>query len=630
MGTRDGWLPPSKWSRVTGQVSGTGPRVAAIANTKVNRIMRGLGPFLKDAWRLALPYFRSEERWSARGLLAAVIALNLASVGLSVLLNFWRADFYNALQAKDWDAFIELVLVYHRSAKGFTFGFTVLAFTHIAVAIYEIYLNQWLQIRWRHWLTTRFLDEWLADRAYYRISLTADRAGIGTDNPDQRIAEDLRDFAQSTLTLGLGLMTSVVSLFSFLTILWTLSGAIELWGVRIPGYLFWLSVLYAIIGTVFTHLVGRPLATIMFRQQRVEADFRFALVRLRENVEGIALYHGEAEENRTLLHRFASVVGNWRAIMTRTKLLNMVVVGQGQASAIFPLIIIAPRYFAGQVQLGQMLQTVAAFAQVLASLSWVVNAYSSLAQWRAIVERLATFHRAIVTAREAAQSGITVDQGTDDAMHLENLTIALPNDTVLLRDEALTLRRGTSTVISGPSGSGKSTLFRAMAGIWPFGRGQVRRPTGSCLFLPQRAYVPLGSLRHIVCYPDPPELHSRHDIQQALVDAGLPELADHLDDDENWAQRLSGGEQERLALARALLTKPDWLFLDEATASLDPAAEVHLYRTLKEHLPGTTVVSIAHRPSVATFHARHLVFEREPDHVGRLVPFAVAAGAGGS
>jgi vitamin B12/bleomycin/antimicrobial peptide transport system ATP-binding/permease protein len=587
--------------------------------------MRGLGPFLKDAWRLALPYFRSEERWSACGLLAAIIALNLTSVGVTVLLNFWRADFYNALQAKDWTAFIELQLVYHRSANGFTFGFTVLAFTHIAVAIYEIYLNQWLQIRWRRWMTAGFLDQWLADRAYYRISLTADRAGIGTDNPDQRIAEDLRDFAESTLGLGLGLLRSVVSLFSFLTILWTLSGAIELFGIHIPGYLFWLSVIYAVVGTVFTHLVGRPLAAIMFRQQRVEADFRYALVRLRENMEGVALYHGEAEESATLLHRFAAVVGNWRAIMTRTKLLNMVVVGQGQASAIFPLIIIAPRYFAGAVQLGQMLQTVSAFGHVLDSLSWVVNAYSSLAQWRAIVERLATFQRAIVTAREAAQSGIAVVQGTDDAMHLEDLTIALPNDSVLLQDTSLTLQRGNATVISGPSGSGKSTLFRAMAGIWPFGRGEVRRPSGSSLFLPQRPYMPLGSLRHIVCYPDPPDRHTREAISQALVDAGMPQLVDHLDADEPWAQRLSGGEQQRIALARALLIKPDWLFMDEATASLDPAAEAELFRVLKERLPGTTIVSIAHRESVAALHEQHLVLEREQGHIGRLVPQVVGA-----
>ena len=590
--------------------------------------MRGLGPFLKDAWRLAIPYFRSEERWSARGLLASIIALNLASVGLSVLFNFWRADFYNALQAKDWDTFVQLILIYHRTATGFTFGFTVLAFTHIGVAIYQIYLNQWLQIRWRRWLTAGFLEQWLADRAYYRISLTTDRAGIGTDNPDQRIAEDLRDFTEATLTLSLGLMRSVVSLFSFLTILWALSGAIELFGIRIPGYLFWVAVVYAAVGTVFTHLVGRPLAAIMFRQQRVEADFRYALVRLRENMEGIALYHGEAEENHTLLHRFTAVVGNWRAIMTRTKLLNMVVVGQGQASAIFPILMIAPGYFAGRVQLGQMLQTVGAFEQVLSSLSWVVNAYSSLAQWRAIVERLATFQRAIVAAREAATQGIAVDTSADNTLRLEHLTVALPNETALLQDTALTLLPGTATVIAGPSGSGKSTLFRAIAGIWPFGRGQVHQPSGRCLFLPQRPYIPLGSLRHIVCYPTPPGAHTHEEIGQALRDAGLPQLVDHLDADEPWAQRLSGGEQQRLALARALLAKPDWLFLDAATASLEPEAEAQLYRTLKERLPHTTIVSIAHQPSVAAFHDRHLVLERELGHVGRLVPLAVAGAAG--
>jgi putative ATP-binding cassette transporter len=588
--------------------------------------MRGLGPFLKDAWHLSLPYFRSEERWSARGLLAAIIALNLTTVGLSVLFNFWRADFYNSLQVKDWDTFIQLLLIYHKTATGFTFGFTVLAFTHITVAIYSVYLNQWLQIRWRRWLTAGYLDQWLSDRAYYRISLTTDRAGIGTDNPDQRITEDLRDFVDFTLTLALGLLRNVVSLFSFLTILWGLSGPIDLFGIQIPGYLFWLALVYAIVGTVFTHLIGRPLAAIMFRQQRVEADFRYALVRLRENMEGIALYHGEAEENATLLHRFAAVVGNWRAIMTRTKLLNMIVVGQGQAAAIFPIILIAPRYFAGKVQLGQMFQTVEAFGQVLDSLSWVVNAYSNLAQWRSIVERLSTFQNAIVTARAAAKVGIEVDESADSALHLKGLTLNLPNETPLLIDAALTLPAGMSTVISGPSGSGKSTLFRAIAGIWPFGHGEVQRPSGTSLFLPQQPYLPLGSLRHIICYPDAPEKHTREAISQALRDAGLPLLVDHLDTDEPWAQRLSGGEQQRVALARALLLKPDWLYLDEATASLDPESETHLYETIKARLPHTTIVSIAHRPSVAVFHDQHLVLAREPGRVGHLAPLAVAVG----
>jgi putative ATP-binding cassette transporter len=368
----------------------------------------------------------------------------------------------------------------------------------------------------------------------------------------------------------------------------------------------------------------------MFRQQRVEADFRYALVRLRENMEGIALHHGEPEENHTLLHRFASVVGNWRAIMTRTKLLNMVTVGQGQAAAIFPIIMIAPGYFAGRVQLGQMLQTVSAFEQVLDSLSWVVNAYSSLAQWRAIVERLATFQRAIVAARAAAPHGIAVDTAGETALRLDDLTITLPNEQPLLQDTSLMLPAGTATVISGPSGSGKSTLFRAIAGIWPFGHGRVHQPSGRCLFLPQRPYLPLGSLRHVVCYPDPPDMHTHEQIAQALRDAGLPQLVDRLNADEPWAQRLSGGEQQRVALARALLVKPDWLFLDEATASLDPEAEVQLYRVLKERLPGTTIVSIAHQPSVAAFHDQHLVLEREQGHVGRLMPLAIGAAAGGS
>jgi len=371
--------------------------------------------------------------------------------------------------------------------------------------------------------------------------------------------------------------------------------------------------------------VGRKLVPLRFRQQRVEADFRYALVRLRENMEGVALYNGEAEEKAGLGHRFTQVVGNWWAIMQRTKLLNALINGYNQVANVFPLVVAAPRYFFGTLQLGGLMQTADAFGQVQGSMSWFLSSYAVLAQWRAIVERLTTFHRAIVLARAAAGEGLTTTAGPTDAIALHDVTIELPNGAKLLENAELLFARGTSVVVSGSSGSGKSTLFRVIAGIWPFGRGQVERPVERVLFLPQRAYIPLGSLRHVVCYPSPTTAHGKEEISQALVDAGLPELADHLDDDENWPQRLSGGEQQRLAFARALLTKPDWLFLDEATASLDPEAEAHLYRMLKEHLPGTTIVSIAHRASVAAFHDRHLVFEREPDHVGRLVPFNVGA-----
>ncbi|HET6234762.1 MAG TPA: ABC transporter ATP-binding protein/permease [Acetobacteraceae bacterium] len=587
--------------------------------------MRGLGPFLRDAWRLARPYFHSEEKWSAWGLLLVVIALNLLIVGMGVVFSFWNRVMFNTLQTKDWDAFVHLLFLYRRTEFGFMPGFCEFAALYVLVGVYRVYLTQWLEIRWRGWMTTRFLDEWLADRAYYRISLTTDRAAIGTDNPDQRIAEDLRDFVSNTLSLGLDLLSNVVSLFSYLGILWGLSGALTVFGISVPGYMVWVALIYAFIGTWLTHLVGRALVPLRFRQQRFEADFRYALVRLRENMEGVALYNGELEEKANLGERFASVISNWWSIMRRTKLLNSLVVGYTQVAIIFPLVVAAPRYFSGALELGGLMQTADAFGQVQGAMSWFINSYDSLAQWRAIVERLTTFHRAIVLARAAAGQGLTTIAGPADAIALRDVSIELPDGTSLLQDASLTFNRDTSVVVSGPSGSGKSTLFRAIAGIWPFGHGQVQRPAERVLFLPQRAYIPLGTLRHVICYPSPPGTHTPEEIGQVLEDAGLPQLIDQLDADEAWAQRLSGGEQQRIALARALLAKPDWLFLDEATASLDPEAEAHLYRILKERLPGTTIVSIAHRPSVAAFHAKHLVLEREQGHPGRLVPFDLSA-----
>lgn len=582
--------------------------------------MEGLGQFLKDAWRLSKPYFaHSEERWSARFLLLAVITLNLITVGLTVLFNFWRAEFYNALENKDWDSFINLLLFYQWNDKGLTFGFAPLAFLAIGIAIYEVYLNQWLQIRWRRWMTTVYLNEWLSDRAYYRIAMTPDRGLIGTDNPDQRIAEDIRDFCDATLTLTLGLLSRIVSLVSFLTILWGLSGAITLFGINIPGYLFWVSLIYAIAGTIATHFVGRPLAALSFRQQRVEADFRYALVRLRENAEGVALLRGEPVEQATLLNRFGALIGNWHAIMTRTKLLNLVTVGYSQAGMIFPIILIAPRYFAGKVTLGQMFQTVDAFGRVQDALSWVVDSYKSLAVWRAVVERLATFERSIAAARAASHEGFIKTESDDGAVHLRGVDMLLPNGTMLLAGADLDLTRGHSVIISGASGSGKSTLFRVISGIWPFGKGQIATPPNS-FFLPQRPYIPLGTLKHVVAYPHPPDHYPDAAVTQALRDAGLPALVDLLDRDEQWPTRLSGGEQQRIALARALLAKPDWIFLDEATASLDPEGEAALYRVLTERLPDATLVSIAHRPSVAAFHDTHLVFQRQGADPARLVP----------
>ena len=582
--------------------------------------MRGIGPFLKDAWRLARPYFMtSEERWSARGLLLAIIAMNLTLVGLSVIFSFWRREFYNTLQDKDLAAFLELIFLYRNTPSGLIPGFCELAAVHIVLGVYTVYINQLLQIRWRRWLTREFLTEWLSDRAYYNISLTSDRAAVGTDNPDQRIAEDIRDFADSSLTLGLGFLSNIVSLASFVVILWGLSGAMEAFGIPIPGYMVWVALTYATIGTWLTHLVGRPLALLSFKQQRVEADFRYALVRIRENMESIALYRGEQEEGVTLRERFAAVIGNWRQIMRRTKMLNSLVVGYNQIAIIFPIVVAAPRYFSGSMQLGGLMQTVGAFGSVQNSLSWFVESYAQLAQWRAVVERLATFHRAIVKARAESNGGFIVSDAPGGSVHLNDVTMSLPDGTKLLDGANLSFTAGHSVVITGRTGSGKSTLFRVLAGIWPFGHGAVQVPPGS-FFLPQRPYIPLGTLRHVITYPNAVDAFSQEDIAVALTDAGLPQLVERLDSDDNWPQRLSGGEQQRVALARALLAKPEWIFLDEATASLDPAAESDLYAVLKARLPHTTLVSIAHRPSVAAFHDQTLVFARTDGSAGRLVP----------
>ena len=592
--------------------------------------MNNLGEFLRDVWRLSRPYFRSEEKWSAWLLLGSIIALNLSMVGMNVVLNYWNQQFYNALQAHDFTAFMQLLFTWRRTPAGNIMpGFTEVVTVYILVFVYVTYLNQWLQIRWRRWLTGRFLDEWLADHAYYRISLKHDEQAFGTDNPDQRISDDLRDFVGVTLSLGVDFLSNLVSIASFVGILWSLSGDLKLWGVTIPGYMVWVALVYAVVGTWLTHLVGRPLVGLRFRQQRVEADFRYALVRVRENVEGIALYGGEGEEKGNLRDRFTNVITNWWAIMQRTKKLNALVSGYGQIAIIFPFVVAAPRYFRNKIQLGGLMQVAGAFGQVQGSLSWFVNAYGSLAQWRAIVERLTTFYRAIEAARAlSAVGGPTIAPAPDGMLALSDLTLGLPDGRTLVDHASLTLSPGTATVITGRSGSGKSTLFRAIAGIWPYGSGRIARPPAErCLFLPQRAYIPLGTLRHAVTYPRDPATIPPETVAAALRDVGLGGLVDHLNQDRNWPQTLSGGEQQRLALARALLARPDWLFLDEATASLDPEAEQALYRMLRERLPGTTLVSIAHRPAVAAFHERRVVLERKDDAPGRLVTAEAPAGA---
>ena len=567
--------------------------------------MRRIGPFLRDAWRLTAPYWRSEERWRARLLLGVVVALNLSLVGMSVLLSYWNREFFNALQEKDAAAFWALLFWGRMTDSGPMPGFVFVAALYILVAVYQLYLRQALQMRWRRWLTREYLDRWLDGRAYYRIALT----DPGTDNPDQRIADDVRLFTENTLTLGLGLMNSVVTLASFVVVLWGLSGPISVLGVEVPGYMVWVALLYAALGTGLAHLVGRRLIPLNFQRQRVEADFRFALVRLRENAEGVALYGGEADEKRGLLARFGALIENWWAIMVATKRLTFFTAGYGQVAVVFPFVVAAPSYFGGAIPLGGLTQTATAFGQVQGSLSWFVENYAALTEWRATVERLLGFDRAVAAARAAAARGDGVRAAPAAApdLALEGVSLALPDGRALIEGAQARVAPGEAVLITGPSGSGKSTLFRAIAGIWPFGAGRVGIPEGArALFLSQRPYLPLGTLRRAVCYPRDAAEFDDAAVRAALADAGLAHLLPRLDEEDAWAQRLSGGEQQRVALARALLLRPDWLFLDEATASLDPEAEARFYGLLKERLPGAALISIAHRPAVARYHGRAL------------------------
>ncbi|MFN9388520.1 MAG: ABC transporter ATP-binding protein/permease [Betaproteobacteria bacterium] len=557
--------------------------------------------FMAELWQLARPYWFSEERVSARLLLAAIVALTLGMVYMNVQLNQWNNTFFTALQKRDGSTFVPLMT-----------QFTLLACIYIVMAVYQVYLRQGLQIRWRRWLTAFYLEQWLGGRNYYRMQLT----GAPTDNPDQRIAEDLDLFVDKSLSLSLGLLDSVVTLVSFVGILWGLSGALEFslggqtWEVY--GYMVWVALAYAAAGSWIAHAIGRRLIGLNFHRQRIEADLRFSLARFRENVEGVALYRGEAGERQGFLTRFAAVASNWWEIMKRQKLLNAFTVGYSQAAIIFPYLVAGPRYFAGKLELGDLTQTAGAFGYVQNALSWFINAYGEFATWKATVDRLTGFRQAIAEAESSTRTdpGVGLAQGGAH-LALEDVSLRLPGGAALLGSARATCGAGERVLLRGPSGSGKSTLFRAMAGIWPFGSGTVRVPQGArTLFLPQRPYFPLGSLRDALAYPSAADAFTDEALRAALADVGLEALAGQLDEVAPWSQRLSGGEQQRVAIARALLHRPDWLFLDEATSSLDPASEQALYALLVQRLPGTTILSIAHRPDLERHHRR--VLEIDP------------------
>ena len=551
-------------------------------------------PLARGFWQLFKGYWSSPEKWKARGLLISVIVLNLIMVYLLVRINDWYRIFYDALQAYDWTSFWPLIG-----------EFTVLAFIYIIIAVYAVYLRQMLTISWRTWMTEQYLARWMQGQVYYRLQMLRS----DTDNPDQRISEDINQFVSLTLTLFVGVLKQLTTLGAFAVVLWNLSGLITIpigdAEFTVYGYMFWLSLLYSVLGTYFVHLVGKKLIRLNFDQQRYEADFRFSMMRVRENSESIAFYRGERAEGVGFKERFANVIKNYWGLMRRTKLLNFYVNGYGQLAIIFPLIMAAPRYYAGEIALGGLMQTISAFGRVQDALSFFVDSYSSIAELAAVIQRLTGFTEHM---EECARVKSTIErgEGTANELTLQDLSITLPDGLPLLTACTLALPHGSRILVTGASGAGKSTLLRALAGIWPYGSGTITLPAGAKrLFLPQRPYLVLGSLRRALSYPRTAAA-SDEEIARILTCVGLDHFSARLDDVDDWSRILSLGEQQRLAFARILLIRPDWIFLDEATSALDEPRERALYELLHQELPSASIISIGHRSTLFALHDTEL------------------------
>jgi putative ATP-binding cassette transporter len=617
---RAGWWPPS-FSELAPPASLA--TTVAIFGLLVHLI--SFIPVIRQITRLADPYFVTNERGDleigsvgarhvterrfASALIVALVVINQLQVAINIRLSFFNRDWFNAIQNKDSAVFWSLL-----------FGvFCFWAAIAVVSNLVEYYTESVLKIRWRRWMTERYFGVWLDEGSLYRAALV----GQAADNPDQRIAEDVRNFLNSTYAYSISVLSTVSTLVSFSIILWTIPADFTVPGTEIivPGLPFWVALVFSLVGTWLTHLIGKPLVQLEFKRERYEADFRFALARLREYSEQVALLRGENAERRILGGRFGSIVSNFYAIVGRTVKLLTFTTTYFQTNVVIPYIIVAPYFFLGKITLGQMTQTAGAFGRVESALTFFIARYQSLASYKAVVERLTTFRSAIDEARELGTKPPRIEHtehfGRD--LVLRDLVLCLPDGREIVCADRLTIEAGTTTLVSGPSGSGKSTLFRAISGIWPYGRGTIDRPAdATVMLLPQRPYVPSGTLKTAVAYPSVVSAYSDKAVREALELARLAPLACEIDSEYNWPQRLSGGEQQRLAIARAILDKPDWLFLDEATSALDEKLEAEIYRMLSEVLPNTTIVSIGHRSTLIALHRRHI--EMEPGQGGVFEP----------
>lgn len=540
-----------------------------------------------------LPQFSAPERWIAFTLLGIIILINLAQVGITVRLNQWNREFYDAIQNKNEPEFWrQLVQIWIPIVAVF-----------IISNILETVLVAVFKIRWREWMTHRLTRKWLNRGTHYLLQF-----GNAVDNPDQRVQEDVRKYTETTYSLSIAMIAQVSSLVSFSVILWGLSANLPFPGTEfyVPGMLFWIALIYAAVGTFVAHLIGRRLIPLNFEQEKYEANFRYLLARLREYNEPIALLRGEGAEKASLSGRFRHVVRNYLEIIGVAKWLNAFTSFYGMANSVIPIVLLAPFYFLNKVTLGVMFQTASAFGRVDSALSFFIDRYQTLADYKAVVDRLNGFEASIRTAIERRETSRIARVNVERPdLAIPALALALPDGRVIARVAGLTLRAGERSLLVGASGSGKSTLFRAIAGIWPFGEGTIELPAGkSVMLLPQRPYIPIGPLAAAISYPAVEGAHGAEALRTALETVHLPQLKDRLEEEANWSQILSGGEQQRLAVARALLAKPDWLFLDEATSALDEPLEQAIYAAIRAALPGTTIVSIGHRSSLNAAHDR--------------------------
>lgn len=560
--------------------------------------------FFKDVWYLTKSYWQSEEKKKAFWLLTCIIALTFGVVFMLVQLNTWNNSFYSALQNYDAEK-ISSELIH----------FSWLAAIYIILAVYSYYLQQTLILHWRRWLTTRFIDIWLQNKTYYNLQMF----GKDTDNPDQRISEDVRQFVEMTLGFAIGILKSLCTFISFVFILYQLSGPLSFsfmgktWTIH--GYMLWASLLYSVLGTYITHVVGRKLVKLNFIQQRYEADFRFSMIRLRESAESVAFYRGEAQEGRVFKNRFKLLLDNFWQLVNKQKQLVFLNSGYSQIAIIFPFVVAMNRYLSKEVSLGGLMQVASAFGRVQDSLSYFVDMYSSIAQWQAVVMRLTYFGRHMHEVSQQAEQFHVERFATSEAVSVEQMQVNLPDDTVLLQDISFTLQPGRNVLIKGVSGSGKSTLLRALAGIWPFVTGKINLPkTEELMFIPQKPYIPLGSLREALLYPGKKPL-SDEELLYLLDLCQIGYLRDKLDLVADWSHVLSVGEQQRLAFVRAHIQEPKWLFLDEATSALDEDTEAAMYALLAERLTQTTLVSIGHRSTLNKYHELMLVIDKQTKSV---------------